>query len=113
MEALGAVYTIPDPEESRTQHWNELVEAVRHLPVTDPQVMALSLTLRRMRRVTHHDGTLCHEPHCRTCAAEITAGHCGSEHELVEMYYRHLDEVQATLRSMRQRARRAPGAAAA
>src|SRR5688500_7780704 len=84
------------------QHWAELVDYVAKLPVTDPYVMSLSLTLRRIQK--RFDPTqkisTCREPLCPTCASDIVERFPGTEQELLELYYRHLDEINLTLKSM-------------
>jgi hypothetical protein len=70
---------------------------------TDPQVMALSLTTRRLRRGTNLEHGTCHDPFCAVCAAQVVANFDGTEHELIELYHRNLDEIKLRLSSMRVR----------
>jgi hypothetical protein len=97
------------------QHWAELVEYVARLPITDPYVMALSLTLRRIQKRFDPSQKIstCREPLCPTCASDIVASFPGTEQELLEIYYRHLDEINLTLKSMmKQRGQRSAASAA-
>jgi hypothetical protein len=84
------------------QRWAELVDCVAKLPVTDPYVMALSLTLRRIQKRFNpaEKVSTCREPLCPTCATDIVESFPGSEQELLDLYYRHLDEINVTLKSM-------------
>jgi hypothetical protein len=83
--------------------WADLVDNITRLPVSDPHVMAFSLTLRRIQRsVQSGPRTSLRDPQCKVCANEITSEFKGSEQELIELYYLHLAEISATIKTMRQ-----------
>lgn len=83
-------------------HWHEVVDYVAKLPVTDPYVIAFSLTLRRIQKSFDLSQKIstCREPLCPTCASDIVESFPGTEQELLELYYRHLDEINMTLNAM-------------
>jgi hypothetical protein len=87
------------------QQWADLVEYVSKLPVTDPNVMALSLTVRRIQKHFGHQSTTCREPLCPVCAADIMAAFPGTEQDLIEMFYTHLEEINATVKAMQRQPR--------
>jgi hypothetical protein len=102
----SAAYSATGFDHLRNQigvQWADLVEHITRLPVSDPHVMAFSLTLRRIqRRLQLQVSAATHDPLCRVCANEITSAFDGSEQELIDLYYRHLAEISATLKTMRQ-----------
>ena len=87
----------------RGESWSHLVDHISKLSPADPQVMALSLTTRRLRRGTNLEHGTCRDPFCAVCAAQVVANFDGTEQELVEFYYRNLDDIRARMSSMRQR----------
>ncbi len=87
----------------RGESWAQLVDHISRLSPGDPQVMALSLTTRRLRRNTNLEHSTCRDPFCAVCAAQVVANFDGTEQELVELYYRNLDEIRARMASMRMR----------
>jgi hypothetical protein len=85
------------------QHWAELIDWLKTLPVSDPHVMAFTLTLRRLQRMARLDGFLCSDPLCAVCAAEVVASFDGSEQELLNLYRIHVDEITSALKKMSYR----------
>jgi hypothetical protein len=88
----------------RSQHghrWADLIDHVRQLPVSDPHVMALALTVRRLHRDTPVTRSRCHDPSCAVCAAEAVASFKGTEQELLDLYLAHLKEIMAAIKSLR------------
>lgn len=85
--------------------WSRLIDWVRTLPVTDPHVMALTLTLRRLRRTTNFHSTVCSDPLCAVCASEVLASYSGSEQDLLDLYQTHLDEIRTTVKTVRRQRR--------
>ncbi len=86
----------------RGKRWAELVDWVSKLPASDPQVMAMTRTLRRIRPAGHADNH-CRDPFCALCATQAVASYPGSEQELIDLYYRHVEEMRHSLRTMRTR----------
>jgi hypothetical protein len=105
MTVSSAVYSTTGFDHLRNQiglQWADLVEHITRLPVSDPHVMAFSLTLRRIQRSLQHQSiTSSHNPQCKVCANEVVSAFQGSEQELIDLYYGHLAEIRATLKSMR------------
>ena len=83
------------------RRWAKLVDRVQSLPVSDPEVIAFSLTLRRLRRRSQLSDKVCRETWCVHCASEILAHYQGSEADLLQMYQQNLAEVKLRVASMR------------
>jgi hypothetical protein len=102
----SAAYSATGFEHLRNQiglQWADLVDQITRLPVSDPHVMAFSLTVRRIQRsLKHQNSPSSHDPLCKVCAHEVASAFQGSEQELIELYYRHLAEIRSTLKTMRQ-----------
>jgi hypothetical protein len=114
--ASSAVYSATGFDHLRNQiglQWADLVEHITRLPVSDPHVMAFSLTLRRIQRsLQHQSSNSSCDPQCKVCASEVASAFQGSEQELIDLYYGHLTEIRSTLKTMRQsRSKRAVSAA--
>jgi hypothetical protein len=90
--------------EQRGARWNDLVDRLNHLSVADPQVMAFSLTVRRLRRTLHIEHA-CTDGLCARCAADVIAHYPGSEQDLLDLYHHNLHDMRLTLASMPQRER--------
>src|SRR5687768_13950609 len=87
----------------REQHgcrWGDLIEQVRALNVTDPRVMAFTLTVKKIRKQHRLSTSLCKDPFCAVCTAEVLEHYRGSEDELIHYYYGSLREVQQTMKLM-------------
>ena len=100
---LYPLFGLASLRSQRGHRWAELVDYVGKLPGSDPQMMAMTLTLRRIRKYTGMQDSVCRDPFCAVCAAKVAANFDGGEQELIDMYYRNLDEMRATLRAMRMR----------
>lgn len=87
----------------RGQRWADLVDWVGKLPGSDPHVMAFTMTIRRLNRMRPAEEKLCSDPFCAICAAQVVSSFDGSEQELLDLYYRNLNDVQSTIRTMRVR----------
>jgi hypothetical protein len=83
------------------RRWAKLVDRVQSLPVSDPEVIAFSLTLRRLRRSNQLSDKVCKDTWCVHCASEILAHYQGSEVDLLQMYQQNLAEVKLRTASMR------------
>lgn len=97
---LFGIYSL---RSQRGETWARLVDHLSRMPASDPQVMALSLTTRRLRRGSSLEHSTCHDPFCAVCAAQVVANFDGSEQELIELYHHNLDEIRARLGTMRVR----------
>ena len=86
----------------RSEHWADIVDRVSTLSRTDPEVIAFSLLMKRLRSETVHGG-LCHDNFCATCAARLVDTYSGSEQDLITLYYRGVDEVKYALQDMKAR----------
>ena len=87
----------------RGEKWAHLVDHLSRLPSSDPQVIALTVTTRRLRRAMTQEHDTCHDPFCAVCAAQVVANFDGSEQELLDLYHHNLDEVRARMSTMRVR----------
>ncbi len=56
--ALYPAFAIDKLLHQRSQRWADLVAWLRTLPVTDPHVMAFTLTMRRLHRYGRLDGAI-------------------------------------------------------
>lgn len=100
---LYPLFGLYNLRSQRGDRWAQLVDHVSTLASSDPQVIALSLTTRRLRRGASSEHGTCHDPFCAVCAAQVVANFDGTEQELIEFYHRNLDEVRARLTTMRVR----------
>lgn len=100
---LYPLFGLNSLRSQRGERWMALIDHVSSLPGTDPQVMALTLTTRRLRRMLHVEHSTCRDPFCAVCAAQVVASFDGNEQELLDLYHRNLDEVRMTLNTMRLR----------
>ncbi len=92
----------------RAQHgrrWADLIDQINTLPQSDDRVIALTLTLRRLRRSLKLDSALGRSPLMALDAVQILAAFGGSEDELLEMYHRSLQDVRAAAQAMGFRSR--------
>ena len=93
--------------------WVELVTKVCTLAPASPQAMALTLTMRRLRRYwgvgdhAHQDGAMC--PHCAAGILELFEG---DEQDLLDFYYKNLADITNAIKHMRVRSRPRPEALA-
>ena len=86
----------------RGEAWAQLVDHLSRQPASDPQVMALMRTTRQLRRAGY-DQSVCHDPFCAVCAAQVVANFDGTEADLFEMYYTNLAQIRNCLSTMRVR----------
>ena len=85
--------------------WRHLVDHVISLSPVHPKALAFTLMMRRLRELLRAEaGGLCEEPGCALCATDILAHFAGSERDLLEEYYRTLDEVKGFLARQPKRA---------
>lgn len=83
--------------------WRRLVDSVTSLSPVHRKAMAFTLMMRRMHAHTRTEGSgLCAEPGCALCANDALAHFAGSERDLLEEYYRTLDEVNGFLAQQRR-----------
>jgi hypothetical protein len=85
------------------KRWAELVDWLSTLHANAPEVMALTLTLRRLRRAQSLDETVCHDPFCALCAASVIESVEGGEGALLAAYHANLAEITHTITTMRVR----------
>jgi hypothetical protein len=88
----------------RGNRWEAIVDWVSKLPASDPQVMAMTLTIRRVRRANHIE-TSCRDPFCAVCASQVVAQYPGSEQQLIDLYHANVAEMRACVGNMRMRER--------
>jgi hypothetical protein len=107
--ALQTKYLYPDfainrLRQQHTQRWMDLVDWVARLPYSDPQAIAFTLTVRRVHACSADTQAKCPTPAtCALCAADTLHHFEGSEQELLNLYYRNLDEVRFTMEAMKTR----------
>lgn len=87
--------------EQRGRSWAQIVDHVSRLGPADPHVMAFTLTLRRIRKQQGLSASLCKDPLCAVCAADLLAQYKGTEEDLIRFYFRNFDEIQQTVKHMR------------
>ena len=80
--------------------WRHLVDHVTNVPAVQPEAMAFTLMIRRVRSLSNEaEDKLYDDLGCARCATRLLAD-CGStERELLEDYRRTLDEVKTSLAS--------------
>jgi hypothetical protein len=72
--------------------------------------MAFTMTVRRLRRAHALPASMCHDPFCAVCAAEVLDHFSGTEDELIRFYRQNLDEIRLTVKQMRVRRIERPAA---
>jgi hypothetical protein len=97
---LPSIGIKPRPKRAGAQ-WIELVAKVSELTPASPQAMALTLTMRRLRRywgvsVHEHQGAMC--PHCAAGILEVFEG---DEQDLLDFYYKNLADITNSIKHMR------------
>lgn len=92
--------------KQRKSRWQELVDHISALRKSDEQVMAMTMTLRDMRRKLNMPRHLCRDPFCTLDAIKVIEAYGSSEDELLTMYKHNLDRVRFAKSSMRFRDRR-------
>jgi hypothetical protein len=88
--------------EQHGQEWAEIVDRVRTLNVTDPHVMAFTLTVKRIRKQSKLAASQCKDPLCAVCTAEVLEYFSGTEADLVNFYFANLREIEQTVKLMRR-----------
>src|SRR5215510_12147848 len=78
----------------RGQRWADMVDWVAKLPMSDPQVMAMTRTIRQVQRASGVESS-CREPFCAICASHVVGEFHGSEQELIELYQRNLEVMRS------------------
>ncbi|MCC6905836.1 MAG: hypothetical protein IT326_08350 [Anaerolineae bacterium] len=107
MALLKQSFYVAPPQQYSTyrsgERWGDLINTLRVLPRTDPQVMALTLTLRRVLHET--GGAQFADAFCPACNADALERMAGDDNRLLTLYYACLEDVKASLCSMRMRRR--------
>jgi hypothetical protein len=100
--AVNTLYKIGNPS------WHKLVNRLASLPPTEPEALAFTLMMRRqcMLRLGGTENS-CSEFGCAVCAKEALVNYRGSERDLLDEYYRTLDEVNGFLSVNLKQIRRA------
>ncbi len=88
------------------QRWADLIGQIGSLSRSHPRVMALALTMRRLRRKLGRAVSGPFDPHCTLDLLEILSTFRGSEDDLLTLYYQILSEIEHELGSMAVRQRR-------
>jgi hypothetical protein len=88
--------------------WVELVTKVSALAPASPQAMALTLTMRRLRRYWNVGVHMHQDAMCPHCAAGILEVFEGDEEDLLDFYYKNLADITNSLKHMRVRSRPRP-----
>ena len=83
--------------------WAELVDWLSTLTEAAPEVMAFTLTMRRLRHTHNLSSDLCRDPFCALCAASILDSFNGDEEALLAAYHANLAEVNHAITTMRMR----------
>jgi hypothetical protein len=100
-DSLYPYFGVTSLRDQRGHKWAEIVDYVREQNAADPHVMAFTLTLRRIRKEHKLSVSLCRDPFCAVCAADILKHFPGSEEELIRFYFKNLHEMQQTLTVLR------------
>jgi hypothetical protein len=88
--------------------WVELVTKVSALAPASPQAMALTLTMRRLRRYWNVGVHMHQDAMCPHCAAGILEVFEGDEEDLLDFYYKNLADITNSIKHMRVRSRPRP-----
>lgn len=104
IESLYPSFGMAQLRNSRGTRFRALVDWVSSRSVVDPEAMAFTLMVRRIRRLTPELATHCHDPMCMLCAAEVVARYPDSDESLLAIYHQTLDEIETRLGLMRERA---------
>jgi hypothetical protein len=104
-DSLYPHFGIAKLREQHGQQWAEIVDHIRTLSVTDPYVMAFTLTVKRIRKQNKLATSQCKDPLCAVCIAEVLEYFSGSEEELVTFYFNNLHEIQQTVKLMHRQAK--------
>ncbi|GAB4470899.1 MAG: hypothetical protein Kow00124_07480 [Anaerolineae bacterium] len=96
-----------EPLHSRLgQRWADLIGQIGSLSRSHPRVMALALTMRRLRHKLGLAASGPFDPHCTLDLLELLSVFRGSEDDLLALYYQNLSEIERELGSMAVRQRR-------
>jgi len=85
------------------RQWAELMDSLRQLPAHDPQMVAFTVTMRRIRKALNLSENLMRDPFSALDADAILDAFPGGEQELLRLYQFNLSQVQATMGNMRLR----------
>lgn len=99
-DTLYPQFGVAKLREQHGQKWAEIVDHIHSLGVTDPQVMAFTLTVKRIRKQNKLSTAQCKDPLCAVCTAEVLEYFTGSEEDLVNLYLSNLREIQQTVKLM-------------
>ena len=94
------VFGVSKLRNQKGKRWAELVDWLCTLSEGAPEVMALTLTLRRLRRAQSLDQAVCRDPFCALCAAAIVENVEGGEEALMVAYRANLMEISHTIAAM-------------
>jgi hypothetical protein len=99
-DSLYPHYGVAKLREQHGCRWGDIIDEVHALHVTDPRVMAFTLTIKKIRKQHQLSASLCKDPFCAVCTAEILEHFGGSEEDLINFYFANLREIQQTLKLM-------------
>ena len=78
--------------------WAELVERTARMPETDPNSLAFTLLMVRLNScVKCHEGSFKYMRGCQLCAAQSVMQFKGTDEELVGLYQKAREDVDAYL----------------
>jgi len=100
-DSLYPYFGVTKLREQHGNRWAEIVDYVGKQSPADPHVMAFTMTLRRIRKQYNLSGSLCRDPFCAVCAADVLSHFPGTEEDLIRLYFNHLHEIEQTIKTMR------------
>ena len=97
------VFGLAKLRSKKGQRWAELVDWLSTLAEGAPEVMAFTLTMRRLRHAHNLSHDLCRDPFCALCVASIVDSFEGGEESLLAAYHASLTEITHAIATMRVR----------
>lgn len=97
--------TLPGVSAHNEKEWDAVVRRVRSLPRSDTRVMAFTYTIRQLRRSHSAGHSLCDDPLCPLCNAQIIANYDGSQGDLLSIYHKNLNKVESRIKNRKIRVR--------
>ena len=90
------------PSINLDKQWNELVDWVKQLPLSDPHAIAWVYMLRRLQHETHQHNTG-YSVFCTQCYQKLMVDYTGEEEHLLQTYQQCLKEIKQELKFLEDR----------
>lgn len=95
--AIYPTYAVKRLRQRGQTTWHQLIDWIAGLPATQPESLAFTLMMRRMRALCDRTDAQCDDLACAVCAQQLVSSYGGSEHDLVVEFHRTLGEVKSFL----------------